>query len=133
MLNPHERGFLAFLIEPGRDRMRRLLELGEKRRRDVRSLLHHAVELDPRYCTRLTGPDYFPGPLEKTLRARGGPPDCYLIGGALDGREMPLAEALSAAALGEDGIFLSCLPGRLGFFQYAEMKSAYLLHRPEGA
>jgi hypothetical protein len=131
-MNPHERGFLAFLAEPGRGRMLRLLEMGEKRRRDVRSLLHQAIELDPRYCTQLTGSDYFPGPLEKALRAFGAPPDCYLIGGALDGREMLLAEALATADLGEDGTFISCLPGRLGYFQYAAMRAAYLLRRPDG-
>ena len=129
-MNAHERGFLTFLAEPGRGRMARLLQAGEKRRREVRSLLHNAIRLDPRYCTPLTGSDCFAEPLEGTLRGHGAPDDCYLIGGALDGREMPLSEALRAAQWGEDGTFLSCLPGRLGFFQYAAMRAAYLLHRP---
>jgi hypothetical protein len=72
-MNAHERGFLAFLAEPSRGRMMRLLEMGEKRRREVRSLLHNAIQLDPRYCSVLTGSDYFPEPLERTLRAHGAP------------------------------------------------------------
>lgn len=132
-MNPHERGFLAFLAEPGRGRIMRLLEMGEKRRSEVRSMLHNAVQLDPRYCTPLSGSDSFAEPLERILRAHGAPDDCYIIGGALDGREMPLTEALRTADWGEDGTFLSCGPGRLAFFQYAAMKTAYLLHRPEGA
>jgi hypothetical protein len=63
-MNDHERGFLEFLAEPGRRRMERLLELGEKRRRDVRSLLHHAIRLNPRYSQHLTGSDAFSGPVE---------------------------------------------------------------------
>lgn len=46
-MNEHERGFLNFLAEPTKRRMATLLELGEKRRRDVRALLDHAVRLQP--------------------------------------------------------------------------------------
>jgi hypothetical protein len=35
-MNDHERGFLAFLSEPTKRRLETLLELGVKRRRDVR-------------------------------------------------------------------------------------------------
>jgi len=132
-MNPHERGFPAFLAEPGRGRMMRLLEMGEKRRRDVRSMLHHAVRLDPLYCTHLTGSDDSPESLERILRDRGAPDECHVIavGDGLDGRSMPLREAIRAVD-GENAIFISCLPGRLGFFNYSAMKSAWLLHRPGG-
>ncbi len=132
-MNPHERGFPAFLAEPGKGRMMRLLELGEKRRREIRSLLHHAVRLDPRYATHLTGSDDSDHVIETLLRDRGAPADCYLIAADsdLDGREMPLGEALRATSDGANGAFISCIPGRLGFYRYEGIKSACLLHRPE--
>ena len=134
-MNPHERGFLAFLAEPGRGRMLRLLELGEKRRSDARDLLHDAVRFDPRYSTRLVGSDDFAPGIEKWLRERGAPEDCYLFTAFadLDGREMPLIKALDGTSWGDFGVFISCLPGRLGFFRYASPKSAYLLYRPDGS
>lgn len=111
--------------------METLLELGEKRRRDARSLLHNAVRLDHRYAQRLTGSDAFSASVESTLRKRGAPATCYVFaaGSDLDGREMPLNDALDAIIGTGDGAFVSCLPGRLGFYEYASMKSSYLLQR----
>jgi hypothetical protein len=59
-MNEHERGLLAFLAEPTKRRMEKLLELGKKRRGDVRDLLDHSVRLDPRFCEAITGSDAFP-------------------------------------------------------------------------
>ena len=130
-MNEHERGFLAFLAEPTRGRLETLLELGPKRRRDVRDLLHHSVRLDPRFAEHLAGADAFPEPAEAMLRKRGAPYTCYVLAGNkdLDGREMPLGEALQAIIGMGDGAFVSCIPGRLGFYEYEDMKSSYLLSR----
>ena len=126
-MNEHERGFLAFLAEPGRRRMEALLELGDKRRAKVRFLLDHAVLLDPRYSQHLTGPV----PVEAMLRQRGAPSLCYVLAADqdLDGREMPLNEALEAVVGRGHGAFLSCIPGRLGFYEYEDLNRRYLLAR----
>jgi hypothetical protein len=42
---------------------------------------------------------------------------------------MPLGEALDAIIGMGDGAFVSCIPGRLGFYEYEDMKSSYLLSR----
>lgn len=130
-MNDHERGFLAFLAEPTKRRLETLLELGEKRRRDVRELLHHSVRLDPRFAQHLTGSEAFSGPVEAMLRKRGAPSTCYVLAANsdLDGREMPLGEALGSIIGMGDGAFVSCIPGRLGFYEYEDMKSSYLLSR----
>ena len=111
--------------------METLLELGEKRRVDARSLLHHAVRLDQRYAQRLTGSDGFSAPVEAMLRKRGAPATCYVFAARsdLDGRELPLKDALDAIIGMGDGAFVSCIPGRLGFYEYENMKSSYLLQR----
>lgn len=112
-MNDHERGFLAFLAEPTKRRMETLLELGEKRRRDVRALLHHSVRLDPRFSQHLTGSDAFSTPVEAMLRKRGALSTCYVLAATdeLDGREMALREALDAIIGMGSGAFVSCIPG----------------------
>jgi hypothetical protein len=40
----------------------------------------------------------------------------------LDGREMPLGEVLDAIIGVGDGAFISCILGRLGFYEYEDMK-----------
>jgi hypothetical protein len=59
---------------------------------------HHSVDLDPRFAHHLTGSDAFSGHVEAMLRTRGAPPTCYLLAAKtdLDGRELPLGEALDA-------------------------------------
>ena len=130
-MNVHEIGFLDFLAEPGRRRMRTLIALGAGRRRDLRSRLQAALILDPRYRRPVPGSQASPWHLDALLRAQGAPPLCYVMAAdpALDGRELPLRVALDAIVGQGDAAFVSCLPGRLGFFEYAAMKAAYLLSR----
>lgn len=110
-LNDHERGFLAFLAEPNRRRMETLLQLGEKRRGDARTLLRSA-QLDPRYSKHLKGSDAFPGPVEVILHKRGASATCYVFATDrdLDGREMALADALEAIIGMGEAAFVSCIP-----------------------
>ena len=42
---------------------------------------------------------------------------------------MPLGEALDAIIGMGNGAFASCIPGRLGFYEYADIKSSYLLSK----
>lgn len=42
---------------------------------------------------------------------------------------MPLSEALNAIMGMGDGAFVSCIPGRLGFYEYEDVKSSYLLSK----
>ncbi len=65
------------------------------------------------------------------LRERGAPSTCYVLAADsdLDGRELPVGEALEAIIGMSNGAFVSCIPGRLGFYEYESMKSSYLLQR----
>ena len=130
-MNEHELGFTTFLAEPSQRRVRTLLELGPKRRKDARALLDHAITLDPRYAQRLDGDEASAGSVELALRKLGAPETCYVISAddQLDGRKMPLSEALEAISGSSFGTFISCLPGRLGYFEYEDLKSAYLLRK----
>jgi hypothetical protein len=130
-MNDHEQGFVGFLAGPSRRRIKTLLELGAKRRRDVRSLLDHTVQLDPDFSHHITGSDAFPGPIEGRLLKLGAPAKCYVLAANidLDARVMPLRDALDAIIGKGAGAFVSCIPGRLGFYESEGMRSSYLLCR----
>ena len=130
-MNEHERGFLDFLAEPTKRRMATLLALGEKRRPDVRALLDHSVRLHSLSCKHLTGNEADAGSVAATLRSLGAPPTCFVVSADsnLDGREMLLGDALDAIVARGNGAFVSCIPGRLGFYEYEDMRSSYLLTR----
>ena len=130
-MTDHATGFVQFLAEPSRRRVKTLLELGEKRRGDLRGLLSHAVRLEPRFSEHITGKAAFAGPIAQALRQRGAPEACYVLSSNsdLDGREMPLDDALQAVVGAGEGTFISCIPGKLGFYEFSEMKASYLLFR----
>lgn len=129
-MNEHESGFLQFIAEPGRRRMQTLLGLGPKRRSDVRALLDHAIVLDDHLATRLEGKGTSAVQVEALLLGHGAPRTCYVISSdkKLDGREMLLRDALTDVVSSGFGAFVSCIPGRLGYFEYEDVRSAYLLH-----
>ena len=130
-MNDHELGFLQFLAEPGRRRMQTLLELGPKRRPDVRALLDHAIVLDDRHATRLVGEAASTAKLHALLRRHGAPQTCFVVSSdkQMDGVEMPLSDALSAVVGSGFGTYLSCVAGKLGYFEGEDIRSAHLLRR----
>ncbi len=90
--------------------------------------------LDPRFARRVE-PKVFQR-LLPILQAKGAPKMCYMLSSDdnLDGRELPLDEALTIAI--HDGIHVylaSCVPGRLGFYVDSEWYEArWILERTEG-
>lgn len=128
-MDEHERGFLAFLTEQKRRRVGALLESGPKRRGDLRALLDHAIDFDPRRAKRIAGAEAFPGAIEAMLVARGAPAACHILSACrdLDGQTLPLREALDAVVGKGHGSFLSCIAGRLGFFEGEGPGESWLL------
>lgn len=130
-LNVHELGFAEFLAEPSRRRVKVLLELGPKRRQGLRDLLDHSVKLDPAYCRPLRGGEAYPIMIERSLRRLNAPDTCYVISSddSLDGCELPLRRALEDVSGSDHGTYISCVPGKLGYFEYEDMNSAFLLNK----
>jgi hypothetical protein len=89
------------------------------------------VTLDRRYAHHLEGSQTSARWIAETLRKHGAPDTCYLISAdqELDGREMPLSDAVDAVSGSFNGGFISCIPAKLGYFEYEDMKSAYLLKK----
>lgn len=127
----HERGLARFLVGEWRARFRESLAPA-KRRDTLRSQLPHVTHLDSRFATPV--PEQRAGELGMQLREKGAGEHCYLLSEDpdLDGRELPLDEALAAIVDGgsRHATFVSCLPGRLAYFQGAEPGERFVLELP---
>jgi hypothetical protein len=69
--------------------------------------------------------------IEKLLRIRGAPAACWLVSqrSDWDGRQMPLANALKAVVGAGFGTVISCIAGRLGYFEGEGPSDRHLLER----
>ncbi len=127
----HEQALVNAFIDPAR--RARWLELltSTKGRRRLLATLAHAAPLDLRYAHRVSGSQSSASAIEVTLRGKGAPEYCYALSEAsdLDGRELLLSEALGRVVGYGMGTFLSCVPGRLGYFESEEQGERYILER----
>jgi len=115
----HERGiFLSFIIPARRDRYLEMLAK-PKRRKDITASLAHFKHLDMRFALQILPRQQHVTEIFQLLRSMGAPETCYALSedSELDGKELPLSEALKQVVGSGMGTFLSCLPGRLGYFE----------------
>jgi hypothetical protein len=104
-----------------RIRKRMLFELFSKRRR------HAISRLDDRYLETLCSefmieiprPNSDPEEIEKILRKHGAGDWCYSISWkeGIDGKVLPLGTALSIAVGSGFSSIVSCIPGKLAYFE----------------
>ncbi|MBK8727592.1 MAG: hypothetical protein IPL96_16510 [Holophagaceae bacterium] len=127
----HEAAFAkAFLTSEKRARFVQLLA-DPKRRKEILPSLDEDLHYMPGFATVVPGAQDFPEELEKLLTTKGAGPTCHLIAHGLkvDGRALPLREALRAVCMSEHGAVLSCLPGRLAYYKPAAPAPGILLER----
>jgi hypothetical protein len=127
----HESALIRAFIAPER-RERYLGLLASARGREkLRRALAHCDDFDRRYTHALPPDVRTPAELEALLRAKGAPAECALLAedDALDGRRLPLEEALVAIIGRGMGTLVSCVPGRLGFYEGEGPNVRFLLER----
>ena len=102
-----------------------------KRRREGLSSLAHFDGIDPRWARVIPSSEQRPEKIAKALRQLGAPESCYVISedSAIDRLFLPLAEALRAAVDSLCGCFLSCIPGKLGYFQTETVGERFILEK----
>jgi hypothetical protein len=127
----HEESFVrAFVVPAKRQRLVELLSK-PKRRKNVLDTLAHFTDLDPRFQIPIPSFAQSAPAIEGLLRGRGAPGECYVISesAALDGRFLALAEALRLIVGQGMGTLLSCIPGRLGYYEGEGPEDRCLLER----
>ncbi len=131
----HEAAFIrAFIIAAKQERLVELLAK-PKRRHDVLKTLFHFTDLDPRFLTKVSSAEETGSGIEALLRARGAPEFCYAISTDeyLDGKTVTLRDAITRITRRTGhGTLLSCVPGRLGYFEGEDPSARYVLERRGG-
>lgn len=130
-MSPHEEATIRAFIVPHR-RSRWLQALSSpKRRPQFLDCLNHCSDFDPRYATPLPSKT----DVLALLLDHGAPTECHLLSDVaeLDGRELPLAEAIQQVAEAGWGTIISCLPGRLAYYRDEEGCRQFLLVRADGS
>lgn len=113
----HERALIEAFIIPARQERYLHLLARPKRRKDILAELAHFKHLDMRWTVPV--PHGRAKDIAQFLKSTGAPDLCYAISEAaeLDGMEVPLLDALTEIHGAGMGTFLSCLPGRLAYFE----------------
>lgn len=130
-MNEHEAGFLNFVEDRQARRIGELLDGGEKARGKLRDMLPHKIILDHRVAFLIPSSDQTVDRIHASLLRHQAPEDCYLISEntEIDATKMTLLDALQSCVGGGFGTFVSCIPGKLGFYEFEGMKERYLLRR----
>jgi hypothetical protein len=127
----HERQLIrAFILPERQDRYLELLAK-PKRRRDITDALAHFKHLDMRYAVRIPGPQRRASGILELLKSKGAPETCYALSedSELDGKEILLRNALASIVGYGMGTFLSCIPGKLAYFEDEDQR--WILERKQ--
>jgi hypothetical protein len=115
------------------ERAPRYLALLAKRggRAELRAKLAHLTDLDRRFARSVGGADATAAGIERLLLAAGAPRRCYVLSenANIDGNDLNLREALDKVVGGGMGTFLSCIPGRLAYFEGEGPQERFVLSR----
>ncbi len=127
----HEEAMVkAFIVPSKRERWLYLLT-NPKRRRTALDALYHFHDRDDRFVIRWPPRHDTSANRAETLRGYGAPDTCWVIStsDSLDAREMLLDEALGECIGYGEGILISCVPGKLAFFEGEGPEDRCILRR----
>jgi hypothetical protein len=125
----HEEAFIKCFVQA--DQQDRLLALlaSPKNRLKLVHLLAHNIRLDSRRAAKVPRDQHAASTIEKILLSKGAPPTRYVFSenSEVDQKEMRLADALGAVVGRGMGTVISCIPGKLGYFEYEDAGERYIL------
>jgi len=118
----------AFILPVRQERYLEFLRSPRKRAKFVAQLAHFK-HLNPKFVVSIPGSQQNPASLLKLLAGKGAGRNCWIMSedSALDGQEMDLEAALKETIGRQIGTFLSCVPGRLAYFE--DEDGRYILER----
>jgi hypothetical protein len=118
----------AFILPSRRDRYLEFLTTPKKRAKFI-AQLSHFKHLNPKFAFSILGREKNPVSLLKLLTSKGAGPKCWVISenSQLDAREMDLEVALKETIGYGMGTIISCLPGKLAYFEDEDER--YILQR----
>lgn len=127
----HEAEFVRRFVSP--EKRRRHLSLLETRkgRKKLTEALDHFDDLDTRYARLVPANAQTVNQIEALLKRKGASEHCHVTSSNadIDDREMPLSNALQETVGKGFGTIISCIPGKLAYFEGEEQNQRYVLER----
>ncbi len=130
-MNVHEEQFArSFITQEKRDRYLSMLD-SKRGRKKLRDGLYHCRDLDSRFAHLIPSGQQYTEHIERVLKSKGAPEKCYVLSAddKFDGREMPLSEALFWIVGSNSETFISCIAGKLGYFEFEDAGERYILEK----
>ncbi len=131
-ISEHESPICLLLAKTHRARYRQQLAKGAGKARDkFVEGLYHLLQADDRFARKVPASTDTVEWILDELRRRGAPEACYIISANadLDGRLMPLPEALGEVHAMQMGTLISCIAGQLAYYEGEDPHERYVLHR----
>jgi len=120
----HEEAIVRAFIDPRRrERYLEFLSTPKWRRKFISELAHFKA-LDPKCLVSIPPNQQHASTLAELLAIKGAGSPCWVISenSELDAREMSLREALKETVGCGMGTIISCIPGRLGYFEDEDVR-----------
>jgi hypothetical protein len=119
--------FKTFVIKQRQDRYINLIAT-DKGRKKLRSYIAHFEDIESKYSTPLHSLKTNQG-LVDLLKSEGAPPICYIIAenSKYDMKSLPLTDAITQLFNSGMAFFLSCIPGKLAYYEGENSSKRLLL------
>ncbi len=129
-MNHEQELIAAFVLPEKRTRYLGFVSHSKRRKTLLDGLLYSFVFV-PSCVVQIPTAEQDPNGIAKLLRASGAGTVCHVISELreLDGREMELREALDLIVGSNMATILSCLPGRLAYFEAEGKRHRYILQQ----
>jgi hypothetical protein len=113
----------AFVLAERRERLRSLVANPRRREQFVEELAHFKW-LDSRRVRVIAPKDQKPESIASLLKQKGARDVCFVISedDGLDRKRLPLLEALKQVVGYGMGTFISCVPGKLAYFENEDQR-----------
>lgn len=133
-MNNHESEFIRYFVKPHRrDRWRHLLAdpSNTKNRTKLTTRRLASRHFDSRYALEDEESLVNTSRLLSALAARGAPNLCYVLSEnrTIDGRMMPLDDALDEVVGYGRSTVISCVPGKLAFLEGERSRMMFVRHK----
>jgi hypothetical protein len=127
-MNHEEAVVRAFILPVRQERYLEFLK-SPKKRKKFTSQLPHFNHLNPKFAIAIPSNQRNLSSILKLLLDKGASSTCWVISedSELDGQEMDLKTALEKTIGYQAGTFISCVPGKLAYFENEDGR--YILQR----
>ena len=129
-MNPHEQAFVDSFVQPGRrERAAFCLPNPKKRHELINKFAHHGRDvLILQHLKSIEPSQQNPRSIYALLRSLGAPSTCHVISNRIEPNDMELLSALEQVVGDGRGAVISCIPGRLAYFE-GEWRERFILEK----